>query len=70
VVNDQHRVDKILKSLEDLSMDELEQVSKVLKKKLFRCRVQEKINLRREDVAQRLSESLSHYRMEKVRDDP
>ena len=69
MATDQNRVDHILGLLEDLSPDELDQVSKALKKMLFRCRVQEKIELRREDVAQRLSEALSLHRTEKVRDD-
>lgn len=62
------KVDRILGLLEDLSVEELEQVSKVLKKHIFRCRVQEKIDLRREDVAQRISDVLSH-RADKVRED-
>ena len=66
MTKDQSRVDRILGLLEDLSPDELEQVSKALKKMLFRCRVQEKIELRREDVAQRLSEALSHHRVDRT----
>lgn len=65
---DQNRVDQALDLLGELSVDELEHVSKTLKKMLFRCRVQEKIALRRDDVAQRLSEALSHHRVEKVRE--
>lgn len=66
MTKDQSKVDRILGLLEDLSPDELEQVSKALKKMLFRCRVQEKIELRREDVAQRLSEALSHHRVDRT----
>ena len=68
MTEDQNRVDQVLGLLEKLSTEELEQVSKTLKKMLFRCRVQEKIDARREDVAQRLSEVLSHHRVEKVRE--
>jgi ribosomal protein L29 len=53
-------IDEILQRCAMLSVEELEQVSKNLKKLLFRCRVQEKIDSRREDVAQRLSEAMSH----------
>jgi ribosomal protein L29 len=69
VTTNHAKVEQILDLLEELAVDELEQISKALKKMLFRCRVQEKIELRREDVAQRLSEALSHHRMDKVRDD-
>lgn len=48
---DQNRVDQVLDLLGELSVDELEHVSKALKKMLFRCRVQEKIALRRYEVA-------------------
>ncbi|SDB55248.1 hypothetical protein SAMN05660653_02755 [Desulfonatronum thiosulfatophilum] len=57
---DQTKVDEILKLCAELSVEELEQLSKDLKKLLFRCRVQEKIDVRREDMAQRLSEAMSH----------
>lgn len=62
------KVDHVLGLMKDLSVEELEQVSKALKKLIFRCRVQEKIELRREDVAQRISDVLSH-RADKVRED-
>lgn len=68
MTENQNQVDQVLGLLEKLSTEELEQISKTLKKMLFRCRVQEKINARREDVAQRLSEVLSH-RMEKTAED-
>ncbi|TVQ97459.1 MAG: hypothetical protein EA399_13415 [Desulfovibrionales bacterium] len=61
----QSKIDKILSQCAELSVEELEQLAKDLKKLLFRCRVQEKINLRREDVAQRLSEAMDH-RMDKT----
>lgn len=61
----QAKIDDILQRCAMLSVEELEQVSKDLKKLLFRCRVQEKIDLRREDVAQRLSEAMDH-RMDKT----
>ncbi len=64
----QAKIDHILGLCADLSVEELEQLAKDLKKILFRCRVQEKIDLRREDVALRLSEAMDH-RMEKVIDD-
>lgn len=68
MAKDQNKVDHVLTLLGELTTDELDHVSKALKKMLFRCRVQEKIDLRREDVAQRLSEAMSH-RVEKVVDD-
>jgi ribosomal protein L29 len=61
----QAKIDQILGLCAELSVEEQEQLSKDLKKLLFRCRVQEKIDLRREDVAQRLSEAMDH-RMDKV----
>ena len=64
----QAKIDQILGLCAELSVEELEQLAKDLKKILFRCRVQEKIDLRREDVAQRLSEAMDH-RMDKVADD-
>ncbi|PTN36999.1 hypothetical protein [Desulfonatronum sp. SC1] len=63
----QAKIDQILGLCAELSVEDLEQLSKDLKKLLFRCRVQDKIDLRREDVAQRLSEAMDH-RMEKVAD--
>ena len=57
---DQARMDEILKLCAQLSVEELEVLSKDLKKLLFRCRIQEKIENRREDVAQRISEAMSH----------
>lgn len=59
---DQNKVEQVLSLLNELSVDELEQVSRDLKKMLLRCRVQEKIDLRREDVARRISEVVSHRR--------
>ena len=61
----QAKIDDILGRCAELSVEEMEQVAKNLKKLLFRCRVQEKIDLRREDVAQRLSEAMDH-RMDKT----
>ncbi|HDQ40347.1 MAG TPA: hypothetical protein ENN39_04875 [Desulfonatronum sp.] len=66
---DQSKIDHVLNLLGQLSTDELEHVSKDLKKMLFRCRVQEKIDSRRENVAQRLSEAMSHHRMAQTEDD-
>ncbi len=62
---DRNKTDRILEMCAQLSIEEMESLSKELKKMLFRCRVQEKIDLRREDVAQRLSESMTH-RMNKT----
>lgn len=59
---DQNKIEQVLSLLNELSVDELEQVSRDLKKMLLRCRVQEKIDLRREDVARRISEVVSHRR--------
>lgn len=59
---DQNKVEQVLNLLNELSVDELEQVSRDLKKMLLRCRVQEKIDLRREDVARRIGEVVSHRR--------
>ncbi len=64
----QAKIDQILGLCAELSVEEQEQVSKDLKKLFFRCRVQEKIDLRRENLAQRLSEAMDH-RMDKVADD-
>lgn len=68
MTRDRTRVDHVLNLLGDLSIDELEQISKALKKMLFRCQVQEKIDLRRDDLAQRLSLAMSHSK-EKVREE-
>ncbi len=64
----QAKIDQILGLCAELSVEELDRLAKDLKKLIFRCRVQEKIDLRREDVAQRLSEAMDH-RMEKVAED-
>lgn len=64
---DQTKIDHVLELCARLSVEELEKISKELKKILFRCRVQEKIETRREDVAQRISEAMSH-RMDKTGD--
>ncbi|GAB6059163.1 hypothetical protein [Desulfonatronum parangueonense] len=63
----QARIDEILNLCAKLTVEELEKLSKDLKKLLFRCRVQEKIDVRREDMAQRLSEAMSH-RVDKTGD--